>query len=259
MDLGIRGKVALVTGASTGIGEGVALALAAEGATIAAAARRKERLDEVAARAKAAGATDARGFTFDQSKPSSVEQLVRDVQAQLGPIEILIVNGGGPKPGTFTALTLADWDDAYNLLLKYALTLVDAVLPSMRERGWGRIVALTSSAVKQPMGNLAASTALRTGLVAAMKTLSEEVAAEGITVNCIATGRVVSERFLVVWGNEGGMEGASKRAAAGVPIGRPAYPSEFAPLVAFLCGVPASYVTGQTIAIDGGLVKATFG
>jgi len=259
VDLGIRGKTALVTGASAGIGEAIALALAAEGATVAAAARRKERVDDVAARARAAGAADAAGFAYDQTVPDSVGALTRDVAARFGPIDILVLNGGGPKPGTFTQVGPADWDAAYNSVLRSALLLIDGVLPGMRERRWGRIVALTSAAVKQPMPQLALSNAFRTALVAALKTLAGEVAPDGITVNAIATGRVMTERFLQIYAGPGGVEGAIARGTEGVPIGRPATPAEFAPLVAFLCGAPASYVTGQTIAIDGGLVLGTFG
>ena len=259
MNLGIAGKVALVTGASAGIGEAIALGLAAEGASVAVAARRRERVDEVAANALQSGAAKARGFTYDQTDPPSVTQLVRDVAGALGPIDILILNGGGPKAGTFTQVGIDDWDAAYEVMLKSALLLIDGVLRGMRERKWGRIVALTSTAVKQPMGQLVLSNAYRTALVAALKTLAGEVAAEGITVNAIATGRVMTERFLWLYRGEGGVAGASARGTVGVPIGRPAEPGEFAPLVTFLCGVPASYITGQTIAIDGGLVAGTFG
>lgn len=259
MDLGLAGKVALVGGASSGLGAAVAEALAAEGAQIALAARRRELLDAVAERCRAAGAPRAAGFVYDQSDPASGSALVRDVAAAFGPIEVLVLNGGGPKPGTFTQVGGADWDAAYALVLKSALVLVDAVLPAMRERRWGRIVALTSAAVKQPMAQIVLSNAFRTGLVAALKTLSSEIAAEGITVNAIATGRVMTERLAEIYAGEGGREGAMARGSQGVPIGRPATPEEFAPLVAFLCGTGASYVTGQTIAIDGGLVAGTFG
>src|SRR5581483_1003057 len=174
-----------------------------------------------------------------QDDAASAKALVRDVAARFGPIEILILNGGGPKPGTFTQVALDDWDAAYAHVLKSALLLVDGVLPSMRERKWGRIVALTSAAVKQPMHQLALSNAYRTALVAALKTRSGEVAREGITVNAIATGRVMTERFLQIYAGEGGVDGAIRRGTEGVPIGRPASPEEFAPLVTFLCSVPA--------------------
>lgn len=259
MDLGLRGKVALVTGASAGIGAALALALAREGARVAVAARRRERVDDVATRAVAAGALDAAGFSYDQTDSESVRTLVADVTSRLGAVEVLVVNGGGPKPGTFTQVTLADWDAAYAQILKSALLLIDGVLPAMRARRWGRIVALTSVAVKQPIGQLVLSNAYRTALVAALKTLSSEIAREGITVNAIATGSVMTERLLQLYAGEGGVEGATRRASAGVPIGRPATPEEFVPLVAFLCGEPASYVTGQTIAIDGGAILGTFG
>lgn len=256
MDLAIRGRVALVTGASAGIGEAVALALAAEGVRLAVAARRLERLEDVAKRAREAGAQDARAFGYEQSDAASAQTLVRDVKAAFGEVEILVINGGGPRPGRFTEVGDDDWDRAYALTMKSALALVERVLPSMRRRRWGRIVALESTSVKQPIGTLVLSNAFRTAVVAALKTLSAEIAAQGITVNTIATGRVATARLVQVYGE--GPEGAAK-AAAGVPFGRAATPEEFAPLVAFLCGEPARYVTGQTIAIDGGLTGGLFG
>lgn len=256
MDLEIRGRVALVTGASSGIGEAVALALAAEGANLAVAARRKPMLDALAQRACDIGAHEARGFVYDQAEPESGRALVREVEAALGPVEILIINGGGPKPGTYTQVCPHDWDAAYAMTMKSALSLVDGVLPAMRQRRWGRIVALESTSVKQPIANLVLSNAFRTGVVAALKTLSAEVAADGVTINTIATGRIVTPRLTALYGE--GEEGM-KRAGQGIPIGRPATTEEYAPLVAFLCGEPARYVTGQTIAIDGGLIAGTFG
>jgi 3-oxoacyl-[acyl-carrier protein] reductase len=255
MDLGIRGRVALVTGASAGIGEAVALSLAAEGVTLAVAARRRERLEAVARQAKAAGATDARAFEVDLSDASSIARLIASVADAFGPVDILVLNGGGPKPGTFTQMQLADWDAGYQSVLRSMLTLTGAVSPPMAARGWGRIVALTSSSVKQPIPTLTLSNAFRTALVAALKTLSIEVAPQGITVNAIATGRVLTDRLRQLYPDEAAM---AKAAQADVPIGRVATPAEFAPMVTFLCSEAARYVTGQTIAIDGGLIKSIY-
>jgi len=255
MDLGIAGKVALVTGASSGIGEAVALALAREGVNLAVSARRLEKLEGVARRARNAGAQQARAFTADQTDAAALAALVREVEGKLGSVEILVVNGGGPKPGTYSQMQPADWDAAYALTMRSALALVDAVLPGMRARRFGRIVALESISVKQPIPTLVLSNAFRTAVVSALKTLSREVAKEGITVNCIATGLVETDRFRAIY------DTPEKRARAlgEHPMGRPATAEEFAPLVAFLCGEPSKYVTGQTIAIDGGVIAGLFG
>ena len=253
MDLGIKGKVALVTGASSGLGEAVALALGSEGVKLAVAARRKDKLQSVAAAAKEAGAVDARAFEADLTDPKAVARLIADVKAAYGGVDILVANGGGPKPGTVTQLAIDDWDGAYNSVLRNMLALVYGVLPDMRQRAWGRIVSLASTSVKQPIANLALSNAFRVALASALKTLSIEVASHGITINTIATGRVNTERLQQLYPSGDAMAESAK---SDIPIGRVATPVEFAPMVAFLCGQPASYVTGQTIAIDGGLVKS---
>lgn len=254
MDLGIAGKVALVTGASSGIGEAVALQLAAEGARVAVAARRRDKLEDVARRAKGLGAREARAFVAQQ-EPADATRLVREVEAQLGSVDILVVNGGGPKPGTYTQMSPADWDAAYGLTLKSALALIDAALPGMRARKWGRILALESSSVKQPIPTLVLSNAFRTAVVAALKTLSREVAVDGITVNCIATGLVETDRFRSLYDTKEKREAAERQ----IPRGRAASPEEYAPLAAFLCGEPARFVTGQTVSVDGGMIAGLFG
>jgi 3-oxoacyl-[acyl-carrier protein] reductase len=256
VDLQLGGRVALVTGASSGIGEAVALSLAKEGATLALAARRQERLSEVAEAARKLGAPTVRTFHFDQTDDESSIELASDVSSTLGPIDVLIANGGGPKPGTYLQISLDEWDRSYRAILRSTLSLVNETLPGMRAKGWGRIVALTSTSVKEPIPNLVLSNSFRTALVAALKTLSGEVASEGVTINCIATGRILTDRLRQLYDND--EEALRAAAQRDVPMRRPGTPSEFAPLVTFLCGEPASYITGQTIAIDGGYIKSLF-
>jgi 3-oxoacyl-[acyl-carrier protein] reductase len=256
VDLQLGGRVALVTGASSGIGEAVALSLAKEGATLALAARRQERLGEVADAARKLGAPAVRTFHFDQTNDASGVELASNVSNALGPIDVLIVNGGGPKVGTYLQMSLDEWDHGYHAVLRSMLSLINETLPGMRAKGWGRVVALTSMSVKEPIPNLVLSNSFRTALVAALKSLSGDVAPEGVTINCIATGRILTDRLRQLYGND--EEALRAAAQRDVPMRRAGTPSEFAPLVTFLCGEPASYITGQTIAIDGGYIKSLY-
>lgn len=256
MDLEIRGRRALVLGASAGIGRAVALALAREGVRLALAARDEKRLEAVARQALELGATEVRPFRFDLADPDSIAAALNTVDDTMGTLDIVVLNGGGPKAGRFTEMAIGDWDAAYRLLFRSMLVLLQRAVLPMRARKWGRIVALTSTSVKQPIDTLVLSNAFRTGLVAALRTLAVEVAADGVTVNCIATGRIDTDRLRELYGND---ESKLRDAGAEVPIGRIAAPDEFAPMAAFLCGEPARYVTGQTISVDGGLVRGLFG
>jgi 3-oxoacyl-[acyl-carrier protein] reductase len=252
VDLGIRGRLALVTGASSGLGRACALALAAEGVRLAVGARRMELLESVAAEARAAGSPDAQAYALDLSDPAAIDAMLAAVREHQGATDILIANSGPPKAGMVASLTLADWDAAYGPTMRSLLQITYAVLPGMRERRWGRIINLSSSAVKTPIPNLALSNAFRAGLLGALKTLSREVAGDGVTINVIATGKIETDRARSFYGAPGAWE----KQQADIPFGRFGKPEEFAPLVAFLCGDGARYISGTTIAIDGGLSPA---
>ena len=192
----------------------------------------------------------------DLEDPASVTRFSHELVNGSWHPEILILNGGGPKPGSIATLQLEDWDRAYQSTFRSMLSLAYAVLPGMRTAKWGRIVALTSTTVKQPIANMPLSNSFRIALLSTMKTLAGDVAHEGITVNSIATGRIRTDRLRELYGSDAAMDSAATNE---IPIGRVAEPEEFAPLVTFLCGEPARYITGQTIAIDGGLVRGIFG
>lgn len=247
MDLGIDGRVALVTGASKGLGRAIAAALAAEGARVAVASRSRERIDA------AAMAIGAQGFVHDTGDASGASALVDAVEQTLGgPVEILVTNSGGPPSNADAlAFTREQWEAAHRDLVLGPLALVERVLPGMRERGWGRVLAVSSGAVREPIPNLMLSNAYRTGLLAAFKTIARQVARDGVTVNSLVPGRILTDRIREL---ASGDEAALAAGAAAMPAGRFGTPAEFAAAAAFLCSAPASYITGVALPVDGGLL-----
>ncbi len=249
MDLGISGKAALVMGASRGIGRGVAGALAREGARVAMASRSRERLE--AAAAEIDGETAV--FVADASDLDGLAALPEEIERALGPVEILVTNAGGPSPGGALDNTLDEWEAVYRSLVLGPRVLIQAVVPGMRERGWGRIVNVGSTSTREPIPGLALSNSHRMATVGLFKTLSREVAAEGITVNTVATGQIRTDRLTELLGSQ---ERVEERARNEVPAGRLGTPEEYGDLVAFLCSERAAYLTGAVIPLDGGLLRS---
>jgi 3-oxoacyl-[acyl-carrier protein] reductase len=249
MDLGLSGRVALVTGASKGLGRGIAAALAAGGARVAVASRSLERAEAAAGEVGAAAA-----FAHDTGDVDAAGGLVGAVQEELGPLDVLVTNSGGPPPGSDPlGFSDAEWEAAHRTLVLGPIALIRAAVPGMRERGWGRVVSVSSSAVREPIPTLMLSNAHRPGLLAALRTLARAHAGDGITFNSVLAGRIGTDRL---YDSAGSREAAEAAARDEVPAGRVGTVEEFAAVAAFLCSEPARYVTGEAVRVDGGMARA---
>lgn len=258
MDLGIQGKLALVTGASQGIGRAIAVVLASEGARVVLAARNAAKLESLEAEIRAQGG-EAWAIATELGRGGAVEQLLEAVH-NLGTVELFLGNTGGPKPSPAHQLGSADFREAAESLLYPMVDLVNGLLPGMRQVGFGRILLITSLAVKEPIENLALSNTLRAGLTGYIKTLAKEVAAQGITVNTLGPGYTLTERVTEVFEFRAQNQGISTEQAiaaqtAQIPAGRMGTPQEIADVATFLLSARASYLTGQAIMVDGGFIR----
>jgi 3-oxoacyl-[acyl-carrier protein] reductase len=249
VDLGIAGRVALVMGGSRGIGRGVATALAREGGRVAISSRSADALEEAAKGIEGEVST----HPADTTDEKRVRALPGEVADALGPVEILVTNTGGPPPGGALDNPAEEWDAAYRSLVVAPRMLVEAVVPGMRERGWGRIVNVGSTSVREPIPGLALSNVHRMATVGLFKTLATEVAADGITVNTVATGMIATDR---VRSRHGSVAQAEEAARQTVPARRLGTPEEYGDLVAFLASERAGYLTGTVIPLDGGLLRS---
>ena len=248
MDLGLDGRVALVTGGSKGIGFGIAAGLAAEGARVAVASRDAERVREAAER------IGGHGVVFDSADLDAVPGVIGDVESALGPIDVYVANTGGPPAGADPlAFTREQWEEAHRTLVLSPMAFLERLLPGMQERGWGRVVAVSSSAILEPLATIQLSNAHRPGLAAAFKVLAKRVAADGVTLNSVLPGRIATERSVAT---SGSLEEAEAAARAEVPAGRLGTVEEMAAAAVFLCSAPASYITGTTLLVDGGMTAS---
>jgi 3-oxoacyl-[acyl-carrier protein] reductase len=260
MDLGIDRKIALVTAASRGLGRGCAEQLAAERCRVAICARNaagiKQSAEEIAAKTGA----DVVGFAADMRKADDIGRLLEDVRQSLGDPDILVTNAGGPPPGTFASTPLEEYEKALDLTLMSAVHLIRGVTPAMAAKGWGRIIAITSISVKQPIGTLLLSNMARAGLTGFLKTIATELAPNGITVNALLPGTHKTSRIDQLAQHRADLENKSKEDViqemmAANPSKTIGEPSDFGAAAAFLASMQARHITGQNLLVDGGNYK----
>jgi 3-oxoacyl-[acyl-carrier protein] reductase len=247
VDLGLESRVALVTGASRGIGLGIARELAGEGASVAISSRSEERIGAAAAE------IGARGYVHDSADLHAAPALVERVEADLGPLDVLVTNTGGPPAGASLEFERDTWEAAYRDLVLAPLALIERAVPGMCERGFGRILNVASAGVREPINGLILSNAHRTAAVHAFKTLARELAGEGITLNTLLPGRIATDRLVELYGS---LEQAEEVAAKEVAAGRLGSVEEMAAAAAFLCSERAGYITGVALLVDGGLSRS---
>ena len=257
MDLGVNGKIALVTAASRGLGRGCAEQLAADQCRVAICSRNGAAAQQAAEEIAAQSGAEVLGFGADVSRAEDVDRLLKDVAQSLGDPQILVTNAGGPPPGTFASTALAEYEKAINLNLMSAVNLIHGVVPAMKDKGWGRIIAITSISVKQPIANLLLSNMARAGLTGFLKTISTELAPYGITVNALLPGTHKTSRIEQLVKDTATRENKSEEKVYremmdSIPCKTIGDPADFGAAAAFLAGTRARYITGQSLLVDGG-------
>lgn len=263
MNLGLQDKVALIGGSSKGLGKGCALQLAKEGVNVAICARNSEALKETANFIKKSTNAKVLPLVADLSKTAELRRVVEDTLKMFSRIDILVVNSGGPPPGNFFNLTEKNWTNAFNSILYYVVELYRLVIPQMKEQKWGRIINITSLAVKEPSENLVLSNVFRAGVVSLAKTLSKELIGYNITVNNLCPGAFKTSRVIQLMMNQSKKTGISiekieEELINSLPLKRYQDPKEMGDFVVFLASELAKGITGTTIQIDGGMAKSLF-
>ena len=263
MDLGLKNKVALVAGASKGLGYAVALGLAREGARVAILSRDRARIDAAAKEIRAAAGTEVLPIAADVSRAEDIERAVSETAKKFGTIHILVTNAGGPPPAKFFDASDEMWQKAVDQTLMSAVRLSRAAIPLMQKQKWGRIVHITSYTIKHPIDNLMLSNAIRPAVVGLAKAQSLELGADGILVNSVGPGITDTDRIKELFGDRANRSQASMseeyaRAAKNIPLGRIGQPEEFANVVVFLASERASFLTGVYLQIDGGEQRTPF-